>query len=193
MTLSDLSKERRVVVTGMGIVSCIGNDCQQVLEALKAGKSGIKFQPTYQEMGMRSQVAGSISLDIEPLIDRHDRRFMGYAAAYAHIAMTQAIEDAGLSLEAISHPRIGLIAGSGGASSSDQVNAADILRSKGIRRVGPYQVTKTMGSTVSACLATSFKIKGINYSISSACSTSAHCIGAAMEQIKMGKQDVVFA
>ncbi len=193
MSLINSTKARRVVVTGMGIVSCIGNNCLDVLDSLKIGRSGIKFQPTYQEMGLKSQVAGSINLDTEALIDRHDRRFMGNAAAYAHIAMNQAIQDAGLSLEAISHPKIGLIAGSGGASSSDQVNAADILRSKGIRRVGPYQVTKTMGSTVSACLATSFKIKGINYSISSACSTSAHCIGAAMEQIQMGKQDLVFA
>jgi 3-oxoacyl-[acyl-carrier-protein] synthase-1 len=186
-------KTRRVVVTGMGIVSCIGNDCDTVLNSLKNGKSGLKFQEKYQEVGMRSHVAGSIDIDTEALIDRHDRRFMGNAAAYAHIAMSQAIKDAGLSAEEISHPKVGLIAGSGGASSSDQVNAADILRSKGIRRVGPYQVTKTMGSTVSACLATSFKIKGLNYSISSACSTSAHCIGAAMEQIQMGKQDIVFA
>ena len=193
MGLINSMKTRRVVVTGMGIVSCIGYNCQEVLQSLKAGKSGLKFQPVYQEMGLKSQVAGMINLDTEAMIDRHDRRFMGNAAAYAHIAMSQTIQDAGLSLESISHPRIGLIAGSGGASSSDQVNAADILRSKGIRRVGPYQVTKTMGSTVSACLATSFKIKGINYSISSACSTSAHCIGAAMEQIQLGKQDMVFA
>jgi len=184
---------RRVVITGMGIISCIGNDCASVVKSLKAGKSGIQAQPTYREMGLRSQVAGMIQVDTEALIDRHHRRFMGNAAAYAYLAMEQAIQDSGLSREAISHPRVGLIAGSGGASSSDQVNAAHILQTKGIRRVGPYQVTKTMGSTVSACLATPFRIKGLNYSISSACSTSAHCIGVGMEQIQMGKQDIIFA
>lgn len=188
-----MSSMRRVVVTGMGIVSCIGNNVNEVTQSLKAGKSGIKFKEEYKKMGMKSHVAGSINIDIAALIPRQTLRFMGKAAAYAYIAMDQAIKDAGLSLEDISSPRIGLVAGSGGASSSDQVQAADILREKGIRRVGPYQVTRTMGSTVSACLATPFKIKGLNYSISSACSTSAHCIGVAMEQIQMGKQDMVFA
>lgn len=184
---------RRVVVTGMGIVSCLGNDLETVLDSLKQGRSGIKFQPEYKELGFRSQVAGSIDIDLDSLIDRKLRRFMGSAAAYAYIAMKQAIEDSGLSEDQISNVRTGLIAGSGGASSADIVESADILRAKGVRRVGPYRVTRTMGSTVSACLATPFKIKGVNYSITSACATSAHCIGNAMEQIQLGKQDVVFA
>ena len=184
---------RRVVVTGMGIVSCLGNDLETVLDSLKQGRSGIKFQPEYKELGFRSQVAGSIDIDLDGLIDRKLRRFMGNAAAYAYLAMKQAIEDSGLSEDQISNVRTGLIAGSGGASSADIVETADILREKGVRRVGPYRVTRTMGSTVSACLATPFKIKGVNYSITSACATSAHCIGNAMEQIQLGKQDVVFA
>jgi len=184
---------RRVVVTGMGIVSCLGNDLESVLDSLKQGRSGIKFQPEYKELGFRSQVAGSIDIDLDSLIDRKLRRFMGNAAAYAYLAMKQAIEDSGLSEDQISNVRTGLIAGSGGASSADIVETADILRDKGVRRVGPYRVTRTMGSTVSACLATPFKIKGVNYSITSACATSAHCIGNAMEQIQLGKQDVVFA
>ncbi|MGS2742111.1 beta-ketoacyl-ACP synthase I [Halomonas sp. LS-001] len=184
---------RRVVVTGLGIVSCLGNDQQQVLDALKNGRSGIRFKEEYAERGLRSHVAGSVDIDLNALIDRKLLRFMGDAAAYAYISMAQAIEDAGLSPEQVSSERTGLIAGSGGASSANQVEAADVLREKGLRRVGPYRVTRTMGSTVSACLATPFKIKGVNYSISSACATSAHCIGSAMEQIQMGKQDVVFA
>ncbi|MGP8289845.1 beta-ketoacyl-ACP synthase I [Vreelandella zhanjiangensis] len=184
---------RRVVVTGLGIVSCLGNDQQQVLEALKNGRSGIRFKEEYAERGFRSHVAGSIDIDLDALIDRKLRRFMGDAAAYAYVSMAQAIEDSGLSAEDISNERTGLIAGSGGASSANQVEAADVMREKGLRRVGPYRVTRTMGSTVSACLATPFKIKGVNYSISSACATSAHCIGSAMEQIQLGKQDVVFA
>ncbi|MHB0777311.1 beta-ketoacyl-ACP synthase I [Halomonas sp. WWR20] len=184
---------RRVVVTGLGIVSCLGNDAQQVLDALKTGRSGIRFKEEYAERGFRSHVAGVVDIDLEAHIDRKQLRFMGDAAAYAYIAMAQAIADAGLSEEQVSHERTGLIAGSGGASSANQVEAADILREKGLRRVGPYRVTRTMGSTVSACLATPFKIKGVNYSISSACATSAHCIGSAIEQIQMGKQDVVFA
>jgi len=184
---------RRVVVTGMGVVSCLGNDTQTVVQSLREGKSGISFIEEYQQMGLRSQVAGHVEIDITALIDRKVKRFMGDAAAYAYISMQQAIADAGLSDEQVSNPRTGLIAGSGGASSANQVEAADILRSKGIRRVGPYMVPRTMGSTVSACLATPFKIKGINYSISSACATSAHCIGSAMEQIQLGKQDIVFA
>jgi 3-oxoacyl-[acyl-carrier-protein] synthase-1 len=177
----------------MGIISCLGNDLATVLDSLKQGRSGIKFQPEYKELGFRSQVAGSIDIDLDSLIDRKLRRFMGHAAAYAYLAMKQAIEDSGLSEEQISNVRTGLIAGSGGASSADIVESADILREKGVRRVGPYRVTRTMGSTVSACLATPFKIKGVNYSITSACATSAHCIGNAMEQIQLGKQDVVFA
>ena len=185
---------KRVVVTGMGIVSCIGKDKEEVLESLKTGRSGIKFQEEYKEMGFLSHVAGSIEdFDIETLIDRKLRRFMGNAAAYAYVSMQQAIEDAGLSEDQVSNVRTGLIAGSGGASSADIIEAADILRTKGVRRVGPYRVTRTMGSTVSACLATPFKIKGVNYSITSACATSAHCIGNAMEQIQLGKQDIVFA
>ncbi|WP_163650634.1 beta-ketoacyl-ACP synthase I [Modicisalibacter sp. 'Wilcox'] len=184
---------RRVVVTGLGIVSCLGNDQHQVLDALKAGRSGIRFKDEYAELGFRSQVAGVVDIDLDALVDRKQRRFMGDAAAYAYVAMAQAIEDAGLTPEQVSNERTGLIAGSGGASSANQVEAADILRAKGLRRVGPYRVTRTMGSTVSACLATPFKIKGVNYSISSACATSAHCIGNAVEQIQLGKQDVVFA
>ncbi len=185
---------RRVVVTGMGIVSCLGSDKESVLESLKEGKSGIKFQQEYADLGFRSQVAGSIDdLDLDELIDRKLRRFMGNAAAYSYISMEQAIKDAGLTEDQVSNVRTGLIAGSGGASSADIVETADILRDKGVRRVGPYRVTRTMGSTVSACLATPFKIKGVNYSITSACATSAHCIGNAMEQIQLGKQDIVFA
>ncbi|MCW9052330.1 MAG: beta-ketoacyl-ACP synthase I [Motiliproteus sp.] len=184
---------RRAVVTGIGITSCLGCDQETVLESLKLGRSGISFQEEYKEMGFRSHVAGSLDLDIDSLIDRKLRRFMGDAAAYAYIAMDQAIKDAGLSDEQVSNVRTGLIAGSGGASSANIVEAADVLRAKGMRRVGPYRVTRTMGSTVSACLATPFKIKGVNYSITSACSTSAHCIGNALELIQLGKQDVIFA
>ena len=184
---------RRVVVTGMGIVSCLGNDQTAVLDALRAGRSGIKFQETYKEMGFRSHVAGSVDINLAELIDRKILRFMGDAAAFAYISMQQAIADAGLSDDLISNERTGIIMGSGGASSMNLVEAADILREKGLKRVGPYRVTQTMGSTTSACLATPFKIKGVNYSISSACATSAHCIGNAMEQIQLGKQDIVFA
>lgn len=184
---------KRVVVTGMGIVSCLGNNKQAVLDSLRSGQSGIQFKEEYKELGMRSHVAGSIHIDLDEFIDRKVKRFMGNAAAYAYIAMQQAIADSGLSEADISNPRTGLIAGSGGASSENQVLAADIMRAKGIRRVGPYMVPRTMASTVSACLATPFKIKGVNYSISSACATSTHCIGNAVEQIQFGKQDIVFA
>ncbi|WP_136068315.1 beta-ketoacyl-ACP synthase I [Modicisalibacter radicis] len=184
---------RRVVVTGLGIVSCLGNDQHQVLDSLKSGRSGIRFKDEYAERGFRSHVAGVVDIDLDALVDRKQRRFMGDAAAYAYVSMAQAIEDAGLSPDQVSNERTGLIAGSGGASSANQVEAADVLREKGLRRVGPYRVTRTMGSTVSACLATPFQIKGVNYSISSACATSAHCIGNAVEQIQLGKQDVVFA
>lgn len=184
---------RRVVVTGIGIVSCLGNDQHQVLDSLREGRSGIRYREEYAANGMRSHVAGAVDIDLAEHIDRKQLRFMGDAAAYAYISMKQAVEDANLTPDQLSNVRTGLIAGSGGGSTSNQVEAAEILRNKGLRRVGPYRVTKTMGSTVSACLATPFGIKGINYSISSACATSAHCIGAAMEQIQLGKQDIVFA
>jgi len=184
---------KRVVVTGYGIVSCLGNDRTAVLDSLKQGRSGIEFQQTYVDMGMRSHVAGSIDIDIDAFIDRKIKRFMGNSAAYAYISMQQAIEHAGLSDDLVSNTRTGIIMGSGGGSSSNQVEAADILRNKGLRRVGPYMVPRTMSSTVSACLATPFHIKGVNYSISSACATSTHCIGNAYELIQMGKQDIVFA
>jgi 3-oxoacyl-[acyl-carrier-protein] synthase-1 len=184
---------KRVVVTGMGIVSCLGNDKTKVLEALRQGNSGISFKEEYKEMGLRSHVAGSIDITLTDHIDRKALRFMGDAAAFAHISMEQAISDSGLKPEQVSNVRTGIIMGSGGASSNHQVQAADTLRTKGVKRIGPYKVTQTMGSTVSACLATPFKIKGVNYSISSACATSAHCIGNAMELIQLGKQDVVFA
>ena len=184
---------RRVVVTGMGIVSCLGNTREAVTGALRAGRPGIRFAPEYAEHGLRSQVAGRPEIDFAATIDRKQLRFMGDAAAFAYIAMQRAIEDAGLDDAEVSNERTGIIAGSGGASSSNQVEAADILRQKGVKRIGPYRVTQTMASTVSACLATPFRIKGLNYSIASACSTSAHCIGAGMEQIQLGKQDRVFA
>ena len=184
---------RRVVITGLGIVSCLGNDKDTVSDNLRAGRAGIRHNPEYAEMGLRSQVSGSIDLNLEELIDRKVKRFVGDAAAYAYLAMDQAIKDSGLSEDQVSNPRTGLIAGSGGASTFNQMEALDILREKGVKRVGPYRVTRTMSSTVSACLATPFKIKGLNYSVASACATSAHCIGLAMEQIQLGKQDVVFA
>ena len=185
---------RRVVVTGIGIVSSIGNNKEEVTESLKEGRSGIVAAPEYTENGLRSQVHGAIkNLDFKDHIDRKQLRFMGDAAAYSYIAMQQAVEDSGLSEDQVSNPRTGLIAGSGGGSNSNSTGAVETARERGVRRVGPYMVTRTMGSTVSACLATPFKIKGINYSISSACSTSAHCIGTAVEQIQLGKQDVVFA
>ncbi len=184
---------RRVVVTGFGIVSCLGNDRHTVLDALKECKSGIKFKQEYQDYGFRSQVAGSVEIDLKELIDRKAKRFMGDAAGYAYVSMQQAIEDAGLSADMVSNDRTGIVMGSGGASAINNVEAVDILRARGIKKVGPYRVTQTMASTVSACLATPFKIRGVNYSISSACSTSAHCIGNAMELIQLGKQDIVFA
>jgi len=183
----------RVVVTGMGIISCLGNDAPAVKEALFEGRSGIATCQAHIEAGMRSHVAGIPQIDLAEYIDRKQWRFMGDAAGYAYLSLQQAITQSGLTAQQVSHPRTGIVAGSGGASSSNQVEAADILRDRGIRRVGPYRVTQTMGSTVSACLATPFQIKGVNYSISSACSTSAHCIGHAMELIQLGKQDVVFA
>jgi 3-oxoacyl-[acyl-carrier-protein] synthase-1 len=183
----------RVVVTGMGIVSSIGNNCAEVGASLREGRSGIKFSEEYEALGFRSQVHGAIDIDLDALIDRKLKRFMGASAAYNYIAMREAVSASGLSEEAISNPRTGLVVGSGGGSPENIVAAADILREKGVKRVGPYMVTRTMSSTNSACLSTAFSIKGVSYSISSACSTSAHCIGHGMELIQMGKQDVVFA
>ncbi|GKS92017.1 beta-ketoacyl-ACP synthase I [Acidovorax sp. SUPP2539] len=188
-----MTMKKRVVITGAGIVSCIGNDQQAVTTSLREGKSGIRAMPEFAELGLRSQVAGAPQIDLDALIDRKQRRFMGDAAAYAYLSLKDAIAQSGLSPAQVSHPRTGLIMGSGGGSPANQIEAADTLRSKGIRRVGPYQVTRCMGSTVSANLSTAFAIKGINFSITSACSTSAHCVGMAAQQIAFGLQDVMFA
>jgi 3-oxoacyl-[acyl-carrier-protein] synthase-1 len=177
----------------MGIVSCIGNNKDQVTEALKAGRSGIRFKEEYKEMGLRSNIAGQIDIDLAEHIDRKHLRFMGNAAAYGYIAMEQAIQDSGLTEEMVSNPRTGIIMGSGGVSGEKFVETIDVVRERGVKRAGPYRVTQIMASTVSACLATPFKIKGLNISIASACATSAHCIGAAVEQIQLGKQDILFA
>jgi len=184
---------RRVVVTGIGIVSCLGNNKEAVLDSLQQGRSGIKHNQSYVDIGMRSHISGSVDINAEELIDRKLYRFMGDAAAYAYLSMKEAVEDSGLSEEQVSHFRTGLVVGSGGGSSEQQLESTDIMREKGLRRVGPYRITRIMSSTVSACLATPFKIKGVNYTISSACATSAHCIGHAAELIQLGKQDVVFA
>ncbi|MBY6191814.1 beta-ketoacyl-ACP synthase I [Microbulbifer agarilyticus] len=184
---------RRVVITGMGITSCIGNNTQEVLASLKAGRSGIRAMEEYAELGLRSQIAGVVDIDFKEHIDRKHLRFMGDSAAYAYISMAEAIAMAGLEESEVSNPRTGLVMGSGGTSTAAIIEAANILKTKGVRRVGAYRVPQVMGSTVSACLATPFKIKGVNYSISSACATSAHCIGNGAELIQMGKQDVVFA
>ena len=184
---------RRVVVTGIGIVSCLGNNKEAVLDSLQQGRSGIKHNQSYVDIGMRSHISGSVDINAEELIDRKLYRFMGDAAAYAYLSMKEAVEDSGLSEEQVSHFRSGLVVGSGGGSSEQQLESTDVMREKGLRRVGPYRITRTMSSTVSACLATPFKIKGVNYTISSACATSAHCIGHAAELIQLGKQDVVFA
>jgi 3-oxoacyl-[acyl-carrier-protein] synthase-1 len=184
---------RRVVITGLGIVSSIGNNKREVAASLRAGRSGIEHIEEYQQLGFRSQIAGTINLDVDALIDRKLRRFMGNSAAYNYLAMKEAVEDSGLGEELISNPRTGLITGSGGASTENVCLAIDLLREKGIRRVGPYMVPRTMSSTTSACLATPFKIHGVNYSISSACSTSAHCMGNGYELIQFGKQDIIFA
>ena len=184
---------RRVVVTGLGAVSCIGNSKDQITDSLKNGRSGITANESFGEMGMRSQVSGAVDIDVKEHIDRKVLRVMGDSAAYAYISMQQSIADAGLEESDISNVRTGLIASSGGASSREIVRAADVLRARGVRKIGPYSVTKTMSSAISACLATPFKIKGLNYSITSACATSAHCIGVGVEQIQWGKQDVIFA
>ena len=184
---------KNVVVTGMGIISCIGSGLDNVLSSLKKGRSGIKSNPTYKEMGFRSHVSGSIDINLSDLIDRKVLRFMSEASGFAYLAAEEALINAGLDLSVIDTSRIGIIAGSGGASSAAQIEASDIARVKGPKRIGPYAVTKTMGSTVSAILGTTLKLKGVNYSISSACSTSAHCIGHAAELIQLGKQDIVIA
>jgi 3-oxoacyl-[acyl-carrier-protein] synthase-1 len=184
---------KRVVITGMGIVSCLGNSQESVTRSLRESRSGISFNERFAEIGMRSQVCGSVDIDLNETVPRKPRRFMGDASAYAYVALRQAIDDAGLDEEQVSDLRTGIIAGSGGASSANIVLGADTLRQKGIRRVSAFLVPRTMSSTVSACLSTAFRIRGLNYSITSACATSTHCIGAAMEQIQLGKQDIIFA
>ena len=184
---------RRVVVTGMGVVSCLGNDLDTVTSALRDGRSGIRAMPEYAELGLRSHVAGVPNIDLEAVIDRKLKRFMGDAAAYAYVSMRSAMADAGLDAEQVRDPRIGAIAGSGGGSPRWQIETGDLLRNKGVRKIGPYMVPRTMCSTVSATLATTFGILGLSYSISAACATSAHCIGAAADLIRHGAQDVVFA
>ncbi len=184
---------RRVVITGLGIVSSIGNNAEEVTESLRTGRSGIVAAPDYAELGFRSQVKGSVKMDVTEHVDRKQMRFMGEGAAYAVLAMEQAVADAGLEESDVSNPRTGLIAGSGGPSTANMLTAFDTTREKGPKRVGPYMVPRCMSSTVSACIATFFKIKGVNYSISSACSTSAHCISAGADAIRYGMQDIVFA
>jgi len=184
---------RRVVITGMGIVSPIGDSLDEVLVSLKTGRSGITYQPAYEELQLRSRVGGFTRIDITEHIDKKDLRFMGDAAAYAYIAMQQAVRDAGLSETEISNPRTGLIMGSGGTSAANVIASADTMREKGLKRLSPFMVPRTMSSTVSAGLTAPFRIKGVCYSISSACATGSHCIGAGMEQIQLGKQDIMFA
>ena len=184
---------KNVVVTGMGIVSCIGTGLEEVLASLKTGESGISENLVYKEMGFRSQISGSIDINLADLIDRKTLRFMSEASGFAYIAAKEAISNAGLTLEEMDTSRIGIVAGSGGASSAAQIEASDVARERGPKRIGPYAVTKTMGSTVSAILGTTLKLRGVNYSISSACSTSAHCIGHAAELIQLGKQDIIAA
>ena len=188
-----MSTLKRAVITGIGAISCIGNNISEITKSLKLGTSGIRFNESYKELGMRSQISGSINLNLKDLIDRKHLRFMGEAASYAYLSAAEAIKDSGMDLSRFSSQDVGVIAGSGGASSRSQVEAADIVKSKGVKRIGPYRVTQTMGNTVSAALATFFGIKGVNFSISSACSTSAHCIGSALEQIQLGKQKIILA
>ena len=188
-----MSTLKRAVITGIGAISCIGNNISEITKSLKLGTSGIRFNESYKELGMRSQLSGSINLNLKDLIDRKHLRFMGEAASYAYLSTAEAIKDSGMDLSRFSSQDVGVIAGSGGASSRSQVEAADIVKSKGVKRIGPYRVTQTMGNTVSAALATFFGIKGVNFSISSACSTSAHCIGSALEQIQLGKQKIILA
>ena len=188
-----MSTLKRAVITGIGAISCIGNNISEITKSLKLGTSGIRFNESYKELGMRSHISGSINLNLKDLIDRKHLRFMGEAASYAYLSTAEAIKDSGMDLSRFSSQDVGVIAGSGGASSRSQVEAADIVKSKGVKRIGPYRVTQTMGNTVSAALATFFGIKGVNFSISSACSTSAHCIGSALEQIQLGKQKIILA
>ena len=188
-----MSSLKRGVITGIGAISCIVNNISDITKSLKLGTSGIRFNESYKELGMRSHISGSINLNLKDLIDRKHLRFMGEAASYAYLSTAEAIKDSGLDLSRFSSQDVGVIAGSGGASSRSQVEAADIVKSKGVKRIGPYRVTQTMGNTVSAALATFFGIKGVNFSISSACSTSAHCIGSALEQIQLGKQKIILA
>ena len=188
-----MSTLKRAVITGIGAISCIGNNISEITKSLKLGTSGIRFNESYKELGMRSQISGSINLNLKDLIDRKHLRFMGEAASYAYLSTAEAIKDSGMDLSRFSSQDVGVIAGSGGASSRSQVEVADIVKSKGVKRIGPYRVTQTMGNTVSAALATFFGIKGVNFSISSACSTSAHCIGSALEQIQLGKQKIILA
>ena len=188
-----MSTLKRAVITGIGAISCIGNNISEITKSLKLGTSGIRFNESYKELGMRSHISGSINLNLKDLIDRKHLRFMGEAASYAYLSTAEAVKDSGLDLSRFSSQDVGVIAGSGGASSRSQVEAADIVKSKGVKRIGPYRVTQTMGNTVSAALATFFGIKGVNFSISSACSTSAHCIGSALEQIQLGKQKIILA
>ena len=184
---------RRVVVTGMGIVSSIGNNSQEVLASLREGRSGLELSEEYRDMGFRSHVHGPVKIDLDEVVDRKLRRFMGDGAAYNHLAMEQAVRDSGLEDDEVSNERTGMIMGSGGPSTRNILLACDTARDKGPRKVGPFMVPRAMSSTNSATLATAFSIKGVSYSISSACATSAHCIGNAMELIQLGKQDVVFA
>ena len=184
---------RRVVITGMGMVSCLGNDLDTVTQALREGKSGIRHNDEFESLGFRSQVSGKIDIDVSEFIDRKALRFMGDAAAFAYIAMDRAIQDSGLEETDVSNEKSGIIMGSGGTSCASQLESAEIIKTRGVKKVGPYRVTQIMGSTVSACLATPFKIRGVNYSISSACATSSHCIGNGMELIQSGKQDIIFA
>ncbi|MGK2914180.1 MAG: beta-ketoacyl-ACP synthase I [Porticoccaceae bacterium] len=184
---------RRAVITGMGVISCLGNDMATVVDALRTGRSGIRPKADYREMGLKSQIAGQIDIDPQGLIDRKHLRFMSMAAVYGYVAMQQAITDSGLTHDQVSNTRTGIIMGSGGISGEKFVESVDTLRQKGVRRMGPYRVTQIMSSTVAACLATPFEIKGLNICISSACATSAHCIGAAVEQIQLGKHDILFA
>jgi len=188
-----MSETKRVVITGMGIVSAIGNNIETVKNSLINQKSGIVSSSIYQEMGFRSQIHGEVKINLEDHIDKKQLRFMGAGAAYSVLSMEQAITDAGLTNEEVSNPRTGLIAGSGGPSTANLLQAFDIAREKGPKRVGPFMVPRCMSSSVSACIATFFKIKGVNFSITSACSTSAHCIGIGTDQIKYGNQDIVFA
>ena len=184
---------RRVVITGMGLISPLGNSLQETLSSLQEGRSGIRFQPEYRELGLRSQVGAFVDLQPKDHIDKKILRFMGKAAAYAYLAMGQAIDDAGLPAELVSHPRTGLIIGSGGTSAENVVLTADVMRNRGLKRLSPFMVPRTMSSTVSACLSSPYKIQGTCYAISSACATGSHCIGSAMEQIQLGKQDIIFA